>query len=156
VPSYEGLGFYFLFSWGFFLVYFALTTEFSRLWMVWSAFRRLLQRLASLPMQAAYGRFHANFPGLSRIDLAIPLESLTVLSNSAHQAGQLLQLALSLESSGTLSGADCQSFENWASLGRDAVPEAERSLAEAREADASGKWRLAVEKGRNARKLLAG
>lgn len=146
VPSYEGLSFYFLFSWGFFLVYFALTTEFSRLWMVWSAFRRLLQRLASLPMQAAYGRFHVNFPGLSRIDLAIPLESLTVLSNSVHQAGQLLQVALSLRSSGALSGADCQSFENWASLGRDAVPEAERSLAQALEADANGKWRLAVEK----------
>ncbi|MEJ2009817.1 MAG: hypothetical protein P8Z30_16960, partial [Acidobacteriota bacterium] len=85
VPSFEGRRFYFLFGWGFLLVYFALTAEFARLCLTWFAFRRLLQRLALHPMQAAYRRYRKSFPGLPRIDLAIPLQALTVLSFSVDR-----------------------------------------------------------------------
>ena len=145
VPTYEGLGFYFLFSWGFFLVYFALTMEFGRLWMVWEAFRNILQRLALHPMQAAYGRFHKSYPGISRIDLAIPLRPLSVLSFSVNQAEQLLRKALSLQSSTALSASDQQSFARWIPKAQLAVPKAAQHLSRALEADARGKWRLAVE-----------
>lgn len=146
VPTYEGLGFYFLFSWGFFLVYFSLTMEFCRLWMVWNAFRNLLQRLALHPMQGAYSRFHKIYPGISRIDLAIPLRPLSVLSFSVNQAEQLLQTALSLQASAALSDSDQQSFGRWVNQAQQLVPKAAHDLSTALEADAKGCWRVAVEK----------
>lgn len=145
VPSYEGHGFYFLFGWAFFLVYFALTAEFGRLCLVWGDLRRLLQCLALHPMRDAYGRYRKSFPGLPRIDLAIPLRTFAVLSFSVDQSEQLLRMASSLRSSPGLAEDERQKLERWFPEAQPAVLAASKNLSEALNWDAAGQWQRAIE-----------
>jgi hypothetical protein len=144
VPSYEGRGFYFLFGWAFFLVYSALTAEFGRLCLLWGDLRRLLQCLALHPMRDAYGRYRESFPGLPRIDLAIPLHTFAVLSFSVDQAERLLRMASSLVSSPGLAEDERQMLESWIPGAQPAVLAASKNLSEALKCDTAGQWRLAI------------
>lgn len=144
VPSYEGHEFYFLFGWGFFLVYAALTTEFGRLCLAWAAFRHLLRRLALHPMREAYGRYRVSFPGLPRIDLVAPLKAFSVLSFSVDQAERLLRMAPDLVSSDKLSEAHRQKLERWIPGAWVAFWDANKYLSRALEENSNGNWRLAI------------
>jgi hypothetical protein len=96
VRALEARPFYWIFEAAFFIVYWALLMEFSRLVFAYRSLHLLLQRLSWHPLLGAFKRYRECFPSLSKMNLTHPPSGFAALETSVDQAGRLLGTAKNL------------------------------------------------------------
>jgi hypothetical protein len=96
VPSFEDCWFYWLLGASYLFVSLALWLGVLRFLSVWNQTRHMLQHLTWTAMRSATKRFHANFPSMPKIDLAMDAPSLAPVALSLDLLQTIFRRALRL------------------------------------------------------------